>query len=62
MQQHFICDEQMINQELIADIFEALEKMNEWKPVYEALLRVTKGNKIEAINALKFLMRMKELI
>lgn len=40
--------------EVLADIYEALEKMKHWKPVYESLLKVckTKEEAIEALQAL----------
>ena len=43
--------------ELKADIAEALENMNKWRPVYTALLRVCE-NKDQAIEALEYLVRL----
>lgn len=40
--------------ELIAKVYEAIEQMNFWKPVYLAILKET-GSREEAIKALKWL-------
>lgn len=47
-----------MNAEVIADVYEALENMRFWKPVYESLLKVCK-TKEEAIEALQFLINLK---
>jgi hypothetical protein len=44
--------------ELLADVAEALDLVKEWKPVYVALLKSCR-NKEEALDALKFLIKMK---
>jgi hypothetical protein len=44
-----------MNNEMMADIVEALENMKKWAPVYKSLLKVCK-TKQEAKDALKFLM------
>ena len=45
----------MDRNEMIADVFEALELIKKWGPVYVALLKTT-GNKKDALEALKYLM------
>lgn len=51
---------QIIEFQIKADVFEAIEKMNEWRPIYVTLLKVC-GSKQEAIAALKFLMKMEKV-
>lgn len=45
--------------ELIADVFEALEKMKQWMPLYKTVLRQT-GSKEEARAAVKYAMRIEK--
>lgn len=47
----------MITNDIKADIFEALENMNKWAPVYKSLLKVCKTRE-DAIEALKYLMEI----
>lgn len=47
----------MKNREVIADVFEAIEKLNQWRPFYRAVLKQT-GDKEQAKKALRFVMRM----
>lgn len=50
-----------MNNERLADVYEALEKMNKWRPVYQALLRTCK-TKIEAMQALLYLIKIEKEI
>lgn len=45
--------------EMIADLHEAMEKVREWKPLYEAVLKQT-GDKKQAANAVKWAMKMEK--
>lgn len=47
----------MKNSELVADIYEALEALRRWKPVYLAALRHTK-DKQQALDAIKYLLKI----
>lgn len=48
-----------MNNETIFNVYEALENMKEWKPIYEALLR-TCATKEQAIEALRYLIKLEE--
>jgi hypothetical protein len=43
----------------VADVYEALEKLRKWKPIYLALLK-TCPNKEQAVEAFKFLLKIAE--
>lgn len=49
-----------MNNEQLADIYEALDNMKKWRPIYLALLR-TCETKIEAMQALLYLVKIEEL-
>jgi len=43
----------------IATIFEALEKMKRWSPVYKAVLKAT-GDKQQALDAIKYISELED--
>lgn len=49
----------MKNNELIADILEAVELMNKWRPFYLAVLKQT-GSKEQATKSLKWVIKMEQ--
>lgn len=47
--------------EMICDVLEAIEKMREYKPLYEIVLKMT-GDKKQAIATVKFVIQMEKEI